>query len=184
VSQKFVQPFHAGIVLCAAANDESPQRQQGSPCWRCTAIPGFRRATRGFPSQIVITITQAVSAPPGPIKDPILVSYPSTTNVLGGSQFIVEFDAGSRRDLLVQCNLSAITAGSVTFALQTLGPDGVWYQVAASSALSSAGTYIASVGRSLTNTVLFTNLCRLVATMVTGPATFSMTVIGKLPVTV
>jgi len=87
------------------------------------------------------------------------------------------------RELLVAANVtaSAGTTPTLTFALDSLGADGVWYTLWTSVAVTAVGQTIASLGVSATTNVAFGATVRLRWTIggTTPSFTFSVSIIGK-----
>lgn len=97
----------------------------------------------------------------------------------------VPFSAGLATDaqdsLLILCNVTSITATNVQFAMDTLGDDGVWYQLTTPATLTTAGQqYVFTLAGQNSQSNEFGARCRL-RWVVTGAGTvvFSSTIFGK-----
>lgn len=117
------------------------------------------------------------------------VTPSSTTVATGSSQAYTatgnsgDLTVSSLTKLAVDVNVSAVsgTTPSCTFSVQRKGADGVYYQVAAATALTAAGTRSFSVGAGLSTAEAFGSTVRLVWTIsgVSPSFTFSYSVVGK-----
>ena len=87
------------------------------------------------------------------------------------------------RELLVEANVTAVagTTPTLTFALDSLGADGVWYTLWTSAAVTAMGQTVTHLGVGAATNVAFGATVRLRWTMggTTPSFTFSVSIIGK-----
>ncbi len=87
------------------------------------------------------------------------------------------------RELLVAANVTAVagTTPTLTFALDSLGADGVWYTLWTSVAVTAVGQTVAHLGVGAATNVAFGATVRLRWTIggTTPSFTFSVSIIGK-----
>jgi hypothetical protein len=86
----------------------------------------------------------------------------------------------------VNVNLTAFTGGTaptVTFLLDVLGADGVWYQVWTSGAQAAAAAVSQSIGQGCQTAAMLTSACRLRwtfgGTVAPATVTFSASIVGR-----
>jgi len=87
------------------------------------------------------------------------------------------------RELLVAANVTAVagTTPTLTFALDSLGADGVWYTLWTSAAVTAVGQMVAHLGVGAATNVAFGATVRLRWTIggTTPSFTFSVSIIAK-----
>jgi hypothetical protein len=95
----------------------------------------------------------------------------------------VSLSVGQDHTLFIGINLTALggTSPTAQFFVDTLGADGVWYQIWASATMSGAGQVTTSIGPGLATTADFGDTIRLRWSLGgTSPtATFSASIKGK-----
>jgi hypothetical protein len=99
-----------------------------------------------------------------------------------------EIDSLTINSIRFDATVSVVTAGSIQFFLEGLGTDGIWYLLYGGTAISAPGALSVSVGPAMPLTAgppvtqpgLVPDAVRVRWVIVTGPITWSHSLIGDL----
>jgi len=140
----------------------------------------YAAGASGSTGSVVVTNAPAQAVPTQVAATTVLTqaSAAQTANGMSANLPVAGF-----RELLVAANVTAVagTTPTLTFALDSLGADGVWYTLWTSAAVTAVGQTVAHLGVGAATNVAFGATVRLRWTIggTTPSFTFSASIIGK-----